>query len=142
MFIHTDAAHVIVRDRRHLDRLPRQIDPIRKQTVDHGPECFAQACFGHMTEGQEYTARGRTPPGFHFFHDRITGDVPRCVVAPLFGHTVIGKKFPAVGIQQLSAQLVAEWIPHDRIHADKTRRKMTNGKILDELHIGQVGARA
>src|SRR5256885_8924431 len=39
-------------------------------------KCFAQACFGYMTEGQKYTARGRTPPGFHFFQNRIAGDVP------------------------------------------------------------------
>ena len=51
-------------------------------------------------------------------------------------------KFMHLGIEQLAPQLVAERVPHDRIHSDEPWRKMADGKKLHELHIDEFGASA
>src|SRR5256885_13720121 len=41
-------------------------------------------------------------------------------------------------VQQPAAELVAERIPHDRIHADEARREMPDRKELHELHVDEL----
>ena len=48
----------------------------------------------------------------------------------------------AVTVQQLSAELVAERVPHDRVHAYQPRRKMADREELHELHVDQRGTGA
>ena len=45
-----NAAHVVMRDRRHLDRHFGQIDAVGGEAIDHRPEGFAQARFPGSAE--------------------------------------------------------------------------------------------
>jgi len=44
--------------------------------------------------------------------------------------------------EEPAPELVAERVPHDRIHADQPGCQMTNGKELDEFHVHKRGAGA
>jgi len=45
-------------------------------------------------------------------------------------------------VEQPSAELVTERIPHDRVHPDQTRREMADRKELHEFHVDQWRTRA
>src|SRR5438067_9027044 len=50
----------------------------------------------------------------------------------------LAKELAVLGVEQLPPELVAERIPHDRIHADEPRREMADGKELHELHVDEL----
>src|SRR5262249_8929345 len=54
--------------------------------------------------------------------------------------TVAINEFFELAVEQFSAELVPEGIPHYRIHAYQPRRQMADGKKLDEFHIHQLSA--
>ena len=64
--VRDDAAHVIVRDRRHLDRHLGEIDAVRRQPVDHRTEGRAQFGFradaGTTDRRRRAASRGRPRP--------------------------------------------------------------------------------
>src|ERR1051326_8753881 len=55
--------------------------------------------------------------------------------------TLFLEEFAPRGVEEAPAELVAERVPHDRIHADEPRREMADRKELHELHIDQLRAR-
>ena len=54
--VHADAAHVVVRDRRHLDRLPREVDAVRRQASMTGPKAARSSASPQMPEGEPRAA--------------------------------------------------------------------------------------
>src|ERR1700749_4148575 len=104
-----------MRDRRHLDRHLGEIDAVGSKAVDHRTERLAQRVFRTMLETQIRTAMRRTAAGFDLLSDAVA-------VRDLL-HAVV---------EQPATKLVAERIPHDRVHADQSRREMPDGKELHE----------
>ena len=70
-----DAAHVVVRDRRHLDRHPGEIDAVRGEPVDHRAERRAQLRLRAVLEAQIGAAMRRAAPGLHLLDDGVGRDV-------------------------------------------------------------------
>ena len=68
------AAHVIVRDRRHLDRLLGEIDAVRRQPVDHRAERLAQLRLRHVLEAEIGAAVRRAAAGLDLLDDRVGAD--------------------------------------------------------------------
>ena len=131
---------MIVRDRRDFDRGPGEIDTVPRQPADDRPEGRFERMPRHMREGQIDTAMWRAAPGRHLLLDRIGRDVARRCVARALIAAVIGEEFAAVAIEQPATELVAERVPHDRVHADDARRQMPDRKELHEFHIDKRGA--
>ena len=80
---------------------------------------------------------GRASSGLHLLHDGVGRDVAGDHVAPVLVDAVKGGEFLARAVEQPPAQLVAERVPHDRVHADETRREMPDREELDEFHVDQ-----
>ena len=70
-----DAAHVIMRDRRHLDRHLRQVDAVVGEPVDHRAERLAQLLRRHVLEAQIRAAVRRAAAGLDLLQDRVGADV-------------------------------------------------------------------
>ena len=92
-----------------------------------------------MGEGQVNPAMRRAAPGRDLLVDRIGRQVARRRIAARLVAAVIGEKLAPGAVEQPSAELVAERVPHDRVHADQARREMPDRKELHELHVDEVG---
>jgi hypothetical protein len=79
----------------------------------------------------------RAAAGGDFLQNRVSGEVARRNVTAPFG-----QELALFGVEQPAAQLVAERIPHDRIHSHQPRREVADRKELHELHVDQLGAGA
>ena len=77
-----NAAHVVMRDRCHLDRHFGQIDAIGGEAIDHRPKGLAQRAFRAVLEAKINPAMRRAATGFDLLEDRVTADVPRDDVFP------------------------------------------------------------
>src|SRR6185437_16065304 len=104
---------------------------------DDRAEGLAKPRFAAVAERAPYAAVRRAAPRLDLLQDRPGGEVAYRGVLAFFGEKLLHP-----GIQQPSAELVAERIPHDRVHADQPRRKMADRKELHELHVDQLGPRA
>src|SRR5215471_20996411 len=121
MLVDRDAAHVVMRDRRDLDRPFREIDAVLREPIDDRPEGSVERVARHMLKGEIHPAMRRAAPGSYLPLDRMGRDVARCRVASALVTSIIGEKFAAGAVEQAAAELVAKRVPHDRVHADKTR---------------------
>ena len=83
-----DAAHVIVRDRRHLDRHLGEVDAVLRQPVDHRPERLAQLLRRHVLEAQIGAAVRRAAAGLDLLDDGVGGDVAGDDVFAVLRHAV------------------------------------------------------
>ena len=50
-------------------------------------------------------------------------------------------EFLEAAVEESATELVAERVPHDRVHADQPRRQVRNREELHELHVHELGAR-
>ena len=137
-----DAAHVIMRDRRHLDRHAGEIDVVCGEAIDHRAERRAQRRRRAMLEGQIRAAVRRAAAGLDFLEDGVGGEIAGQHVFAVFVGAVARGEFLHAAVEQPAAELVAERIPHDRVHADQPRRQMPDRKELHEFHVDQRGAGA
>ena len=132
-------------DGRDFDELLGQINAVRRQPVDDGAEGAAQFCVRHMLEAEIGAARRRAATGLHFLGNGVGGAVAGqhifAIAAGVAGGVILFE-FLQLAIQQLAAELVAEWVPHDGVHAHEARRQMADGEELHELHVDQLSARA
>ena len=83
---------------------------------------------------------GEPRPRLALLGDGIGGDVARRGVDAGIPLAVILDEFFHVAVEQAAAELVAERIPHDRVHADEPRREVTDREELGKLHVDQLGA--
>ena len=129
-----------MRDGRDLDRCGAEVDAVLCQTFDDRSERAFERAPRHMCEGQIDPAMRRAAPGGDFLLDRIGRDVARRRIARGLVTAVIAEEFAAGAVEQTAAELVAEGVPHDRVHADEARRQMSDWEELHEFHIEQLGA--
>ena len=111
--------------------------PFVGEAVDDRPERRAQLRLAAMPEGKPRAAVRRAAARRDFLEDGMGCMIAHRDVAPVFV-----QEFLHFGVQQPAAELVAERVPHDRIHADQPRREMADRKELHELHVDQLGAGA
>ena len=122
------------------DRVGGQVDAVAGQPVDDRAEGVPQCGLTDMFEAQPGAAIWRAATGFGLLDNGIGGDVAGCCIgAGIRGAVVVDELFH-IAVQQPPPQLVAERVPHDRVHADKARGQMPDGKKLYEFHIDQRGA--
>ena len=69
--VHADAAHVVVRDRRHFDRLAREVDAVRREAVDHRTERHTQVPLVAMLEREPGAAVRRAAAFRHLLENRV-----------------------------------------------------------------------
>src|SRR3990172_7235248 len=93
-----------------------------------------------MAEIEIGAAVRRASARFDFLEDRVGRQVPHRRVLTKVLPAVAVDEFFKPPVEQLAAKLVAKRVPHDRIHADQTRREMADGKKLHELHVNELGA--
>src|SRR6202011_6183354 len=74
--------------------------------------------------------------------DGAGGRGAREPVLPGYIRAVARGEFLPVAVEQTSAELVAERVPHDRVHADQPRREMADRGALHELHVDERRAGA
>ena len=128
-----------MRDRRDFDIALREIDSIRRQSIDHRPKRRPKFRFGNMLKAEKSPARGRSSAGRNFLQDRKGSDVTRCgVFVRNLGMTVFMDEFLTFAIQQAATELVTERVPHDRIHTHHPRGEMSDREELDEFHIHKI----
>jgi hypothetical protein len=127
-------------DRRHLDRPRCQIDPVAGQSVDDRAERRLDLVARNVLERQINPAMRRSAAGGDFSRDRVGGQIPRRRVPGAFVAAIAVEEFLAVAIQQPAAELVAERVPHDRVHADEPRRQMSDREELNKFHVDELGA--
>ena len=113
-----------------------------REPVDHRPERRAQLGLRAVLEAQIGAAVRRAAPGLHLLDDGVGRDVAGDDVAAVLADAVAGGELLAVAVEQPSAELVAERIPHDRVHADETRRQMPDREELHEFHVDERRAGA
>ena len=133
---------MIMSDRRDLDGHLQEVDAVLGEPVDHRAERFAQRGLANVLEAEIGAAGRRAAPGLHFLQDRIGRLVARDDILRSLRVPVVVHELAHLGVQQPAAELVAERIPHDRIHADKARREMADREELHELHVDELGPRA
>ena len=131
-----------MRDRRDLDGGLGEVDAVGGEPVDDGPEGRAQRRVRAMLEAEIDAAVRRAAPGFDFLQDGVAAGVACDDVFAVLGDAVgLGELFAAI-VEQPAAQLVAERVPHDRVHADQPRRQVADREELHELHVDQRRAGA
>jgi hypothetical protein len=69
--VHANAAHVVVRDRTHLDRRAGEIDTVGGKSIDHRSERIPQLRFGEMPEVEIDAAVRRAATGLDFLDDGV-----------------------------------------------------------------------
>ena len=69
--VHANAAHVVMRDRAHLDRHAGQIDAVGGESIDHRSERIPQRRFGDMPEIEIDAAVRRAATGLDFLDDGV-----------------------------------------------------------------------
>ena len=138
--VHPNPAHVVMRNRCDLDGTPGQVDSVLRQPVDHGAEGETKLRFRDVLEAQERPAIGRAASRLALLGDGIGGDVARRRVDARIPLAVILDELFHVAIEQAATELVAERIPHDRVHADEPRREVADREELGKLHVDQLGA--
>ncbi len=134
-----------MRDRRHLDVLPGEVDAIGGKAVDDRPEGAADLGFGHVAKAEIGAARRAAAAGRHLPGDRIGREIARQHITPVAARIAAGVvllELALLGIEQFAAELVAERVPHDGIHADEAGGQMPDRKELHEFHVDQFGAGA
>jgi hypothetical protein len=104
MFVDANAAHVIMRNRRHLHRRLGQIDAIGQQSVDHRPESAAQLRRCNVAEVEIGAAVRRAPPGFDFFEYGVGSDVA--------GGVILAEVGAAVAVDELFESAVEKLPPN------------------------------
>src|SRR5207244_4427059 len=124
------------------DRLAREVDTVRSKAVDDRAEGFAKLCGGQVPEREIDAAGRRAAPRFDLFEDRMGRDIARGAINALLVEIIIADELVSFGIEELAAELVAERVPHDGVHADHARRKMPDRKELHELHVDEFRPRA
>ena len=82
---------------------------------------------------------GRAAAGLDLLQDGVGSLVPHRGVGAAVLASVAVHELIEVAVQQASSQLVAERVPHDRVHAHQPRRQVGDGEELDELHVDQLG---
>src|SRR5512142_133547 len=110
-----------MRDRRDFDVLLAQIDSVSREPIDHRSECRAQIRLRTMPEAQIDAAMRRAAPSLDLFQDRVAAEVARDDVFAVFRDAIALRELLAFVIQEPPAELIAEWVPHDRVHADQPR---------------------
>src|SRR6185437_5370623 len=90
-----------------------------------------------LLKGQISAAMRRAAAGFGFLEDGVGGEVARQNVFAVLVGAISGSEFLQTSVKQPATELVAEWIPHDRIHADQARRQMPDREKLHEFHVDQ-----
>src|SRR6516164_10837736 len=85
---------------------------------------------------------GRAAAGFYLFEDGVGRNIARGQIAPLLAHAIARGELLALAVEEPPAELIAERVPHDGIHANEPRRQMTDRKELHEFHVdeGYAGA--
>ena len=140
--VHLHPAHVVVRDRRDLDGPAREVDAVLQQPVDHRPESGAKLRLGYVGERQPGASRRRAAARVDLAADRIRREVPGRGVPAVVLAAVAVNELLHLAVQQPAAELVAEGVPHDGVHADEARREVADREELHELHVHQRRARA
>ena len=86
----------------------------------------------------------RAAAGLDLLDDGVGADVAGDDVLAVLRHAVAVGELLHVLVEQPAAELVAERVPHDRVHADQPRRQMPDREELHELHVDQrrAGAKA
>ena len=116
--------------------------PFFGEPVDDRPERRAQARLGNMPEREIDPACGRAASGLDFLEDGVGREVARRLVGAVLGDAIGVDELGTLGIEQPPAELVAERVPHDRVHADEARRQVPDRKELHEFHVDEPRARA
>src|SRR6202011_4605165 len=104
----------------------------------HGAEGAADFGLRYMLETEIGAAGGAAAAGLDFACNGVGREITRqdvTAVAAGVRRRIILLELTHLGIEQLAAELVAERIPHDRVHADQPRREMADGEELHELHV-------
>ena len=107
-----------------------------------GPKAPRSSASEQVLEAQIHAAVRRAAARLHLLGDRVGGEVAGENILAVLGGAVARGELVPVAIEQPAAQLVAERIPHDRVHADQARREVPDGEELHELHVDEAGARA
>src|SRR5581483_7136281 len=111
-----------------------------RQAVNHRPERRAQLPFRAMAEAQIDPAMRRTAASFDLFQDGVAAEITGDDIFAIFRDAIAMREFFAAVVQKPPAELVAERVPHDWVHADQPRSEMADGKELHEFHIDKLGA--
>ena len=129
-----------MRDRGHLDGTPGKVDPVLRQPVDHWTEGEPQLGLRDVLEAQIHATVGRAAPGLALLHDGVGGDIAGSGIDSRILLAVVLDEFFHVPVEQPPAELVAERVPHDRVHPHQARREVADREELREFHVDQLGA--
>src|SRR5580692_5350584 len=91
--VHANPAHVIMRDRRYLDRLAREINAVGGKPVDHRPERAPHLLRWHMLETEIGAARRTAAAGLDLLRDRESRQIARqhiTAVAARIARRIVG----------------------------------------------------
>src|SRR5258707_873311 len=87
------------------------------------------------------SSAARAAAGPHLLGGGVGCDGAGDDVAAVLAHAVARGEILAFAVEEPPAELVAEGVPHDGVHADQPRRKMADREELHELHVDERRAR-
>jgi hypothetical protein len=91
-----------------------------------------------MREAQIDTAVRRPAAGLDLFQDGEGRDIAGLQVRAVFCDAVAPRKLLALRVEKSAAELIAEGVPHNRVHPDQAWSEVANRKKLYEFHVDET----